>query len=282
MNEAIRAILAGAIDYAGLFPPASLPMSRAVEHYGAYRSGAEAWALGRLVVPSTRLDECRTAAAALLVAGDPWHISALVGDPAALAGLASFNDAHGERLVVDAAEGKAATPRDIEALAIARPAGIELFVELAVDDALEANIAQLRATGLAAKIRMGGVVASAFPPVDDVVRFLRTCFVAGVTFKATAGLHHPLRGDYRLTYADDAPLGTMYGYLNVFGAVIAMRAGADDAAMRRVLLATGDAPTGDPLAVGLHQVADARSMLPSFGSCSFREPLDDLAALHLA
>ncbi len=57
MTEALRALLAGAIDYAGLFPPAGLDMPEAARNYANYRSGPHAWALGRFIVPSARLNE---------------------------------------------------------------------------------------------------------------------------------------------------------------------------------------------------------------------------------
>ena len=39
---AIEALLAGLIDYAGLYPPASLDMRAAVENYRKYRGGKHA------------------------------------------------------------------------------------------------------------------------------------------------------------------------------------------------------------------------------------------------
>ena len=57
MTEALRTLLSGAIDYAGLFPPAALDMPSAARNYAAYRAGPHAWALGRFIVPSARLNE---------------------------------------------------------------------------------------------------------------------------------------------------------------------------------------------------------------------------------
>jgi len=57
MTEALRTLLAGSIDYAGLFPPASLEMAEAARNYEAYRSGPHSWALGRFILPSARLNE---------------------------------------------------------------------------------------------------------------------------------------------------------------------------------------------------------------------------------
>ena len=58
--DVVRRLLDGAIDYAGLFPPAALGMDAAVENYLAYRTSAQASMLGRFVAPAARLDELAT------------------------------------------------------------------------------------------------------------------------------------------------------------------------------------------------------------------------------
>jgi hypothetical protein len=142
-----------------------------------------------------------------------------------------------------------------------------------------------------AKVRTGGVVATAIPQASDVVRFIRACLDAGVSFKATAGLHHPLRAEYRLTYEPDSASGMMYGYLNVFLASALMADGlSDDEAV--ALLEERD-PTafeiGDTKVVwrGREVTADSaerarQTVALSFGSCSFREPVDELRSVAIA
>jgi hypothetical protein len=58
----LRTLLAHAIDYAGLFPPAQLDMPGAVAEYESYLASSDAWALGRFVVPAARLRELAAAA----------------------------------------------------------------------------------------------------------------------------------------------------------------------------------------------------------------------------
>ena len=57
MTAGLRALLTGVLDYAGLFPPAKLPLDEAIRDYARYRSGPHAWVLTRFVVPASRLDE---------------------------------------------------------------------------------------------------------------------------------------------------------------------------------------------------------------------------------
>lgn len=118
---------------------------------------------------------------------------------------------------------------------------------------------------------------------------MRRCLERGVAFKATAGLHHPLRGEYALTYDGGAPRGVLYGFLNVLLAAAFMRRGADDG----VALALLEERDPGAIEVGArsvrwrgHEIAAddlraARHEAVAFGSCSFREPVDELHALSL-
>ena len=67
-----------------------------------------------------------------------------------------------------------------------------------------------------AKIRTGGVSADAIPSAAQVAEFLAACAEAKVPFKATAGLHHPLRSVQKLTYEPGSASALMHGFINVF------------------------------------------------------------------
>lgn len=54
---AVRAFLSGIIDYAGLFPPADLPLEAAWTTYVGHLAEPEGWLLGRFVCPAARLSE---------------------------------------------------------------------------------------------------------------------------------------------------------------------------------------------------------------------------------
>ncbi|HET6568116.1 MAG TPA: hypothetical protein VFG50_09130, partial [Rhodothermales bacterium] len=70
----LRALLEGAIDYAGLFPPASLDLPRTVRCYAQYYRDSESWMLGRFVVPAQRHDELRRLAESIPHSGS-WPLS---------------------------------------------------------------------------------------------------------------------------------------------------------------------------------------------------------------
>jgi hypothetical protein len=137
------------------------------------------------------------------------------------------------------------------------------FVEI-TDNTL---IPELARRGLRAKIRTGG---DAVPSVEHVAEFLRACNSARVAFKATAGLHHPIRN------------GAMHGFLNVFVAA-AIIDHADEILREEDASAfafTDDSASWRGYTISTEQLANTRKNFAlSFGSCSFEEPIDDLKAL---
>lgn len=290
-SASVRALLAGAIDYAGLFPPAGLDMVSAATNYAQYRTGTEAWALGSFVLPATRLDELAVIAAPMWASdgGAPWRLSALAGsDPEAdKARIARFEEAYGAYARVASVETRAGSLEAIGTLA-GLFAGTETFVEIPLDGDLASLIGTLKASGARAKVRTGGVTPDAVPSTERMARFLHACAGAGVPFKATAGLHHPVRDEYRMTYASDSVRGTMFGYLNVFLAAVLAREGVSVTRLQEVLgfhdRATLAFTDREIAWHGVHvtgeQLAETRETFArAFGSCSFREPLDDLDTL---
>lgn len=291
-NAAVRTLMSGAIDYAGLFPPAGLAMSDAVARYASYRGGRHAWMLGRFIVPAARLEECITAFSALLSAAEgktadasPWRL-AVIAKPADAGTLAAFNARYASRLVIDTVETPVVRADDPEALAglgvLAQTYTVFAEVGWATDPA--ATISALAAVRVRAKIRTGGVTAAEIPDAAAVARFILACRHARVPFKATAGLHHAWRAEYPLTYAPDCPRATMYGFLNLLLASAAAVSGADAAEVEQTLTAgLGTAfedrgcvlPSGRALPTEL--LAAARTAaVTSFGSCSFEEPVAEL------
>jgi hypothetical protein len=306
-TRALRALLEGAIDYAGLFPPAALPMAEAAANYHAYRQGDDAWALGRFVVPVARLGEFAEAASGLWPHGEtaaPWRVSAVLGGgelAAEVEAVAAFNTRHGrsggivpdgERggAWVDTAELRCTRPDDVRAARAAIPRWLETYVEVPVTGDPEPLVRAIADAELKAKVRTGGVTADAFPTAAQVARFMSHCARCRVPFKATAGLHHPLRAEFPLTYEEAAPAGTMFGYVNVLLAAAFMRQGMDEVTAAQLLEerdATAIADLGDAVEWrGRRLAADAlraahSDFVLAFGSCSFTEPVREGRALGL-
>ena len=291
--SALRALLAGIVDYAGLFPPAALDMSTAVHNYAAYRASDDGWMLGRFVVPVSRLDEFQTALSALGTEADPeWRLSALLGTDVDgdVRRAREFSRANEGRARIDSLEGKFSSAESILRAAEVAGSELDLFAELAVDSQLESLLGAVKNAGVCAKIRTGGVTQDAFPPAQDIVRFMRCCVASGVVFKATAGLHHPLRARYRLTYEVGSPIGSMHGFLNVFLAAGLMSNGLSEQEGVRLLEEEDpSAFSATPISIRWRDhVLDENEIrvlrdrvLVSFGSCSFAEPVNELRLLAL-
>lgn len=296
---ALRVMLRGVVDYAGLFPPASLDMASAAAEYAAHRAGNDSWMLGRFVLPAARLTEFEQAARPVMpvTAWQSWALSALMsGDlEEDIARAEQFNERHRDArlgaVLVDTVELKAHTPREIAHAATLLDRRFDTYMEVPVAEDPAPLLEALAKTHAKAKIRTGGTTPDAFPGSAQVARFIAGCLGHRVGFKATAGLHHPWRSEYRLTYAPDAPTGTMFGFLNVLLATAALASGATEKAAIELLEVRGaDAPNieftpecvrGRDFELTVADLARARESMASFGSCSFREPVDDLRALHL-
>jgi len=292
------ALLNGLIDYAGLFPPAGEDMRTAVENYSRYLRGADSAALGRFIVPLTRLDEFEDAAADQFPrskAGAPWRISVLVADDVrdAARDMEKFNARYSGngrrgRATIDVAEMKAATIEEVANQQRDLPRVFTSYFEIPLTVDVPSLVTAIGEVSARAKIRTGGLSPGAFPSPQSIVDFMVSCTEHSVPFKATAGLHHPIRGEYRFTYEADSAKGTMYGFLNVFLAATLIAAGEDEdlalAALEEVD-ASAFAFHDDYLQwrdkrITAEQLAAVRERSAiSFGSCSFTEPIEELAPL---
>ena len=293
--SAIRTLLAQSIDYAGLFPPAELDMGNALENYVRYSTGDSSWALGRFIVPVSRLAEFDVGLKRIpgRPVDWPWRFTALLGTnlKADLELLDAFTRRHiNSGAIIDTVEVKATSENGVGEIIRLVPPSLQTYIEVPIDRDPSGLIAAIGGGGRRAKVRTGGVTQDAFPQTGDLARFLRETVRLAVPFKATAGLHHPLRATYRMTYAEDSPTGTMFGFLNLFLAVAFLRSGMEEAELVRLL------EEGDPHAfqaddsgiswrnrrLDVKALSDSRRLgMISFGSCSFTEPITDLESLQL-
>lgn len=293
-TNSARALLTEIIDYAGLFPPSALSMPEAVRNYAAYKHSIYNWMLGRFVVPVNRLDEFLASAKDFFqTGGEVWRLSVLAGEDidAAIRTIEDFNRVNAPFVVCDALELKAETTAQIETLAGILPPSLTAYFEISIGRDLADLVSTLAICKQRAKIRTGGVTTDAFPRIEAIVRFMRTCLAANVPFKATAGLHHPLRCVKPLTYKPDAPEGLMNGFLNVFLGVGLLQQGYhsrligdlfNDNRADNFLFEDEGILWRQEYFVSTTLLRYIREKnIISFGSCSFDEPVMDLQELEL-
>ena len=294
-KESARALLTEIIDYAGLFPPSQISMAEAVTNYAAYKNSNYRWMLGRFIVPVARLDEFMEHADRFVIgdAANAWRLSVLAGEDVyeSIRRLDRFNSENATRVLCDALEVKASIVSQIENTISALPGYLTAYFELPLGENLADLVSTLAIRGQCAKIRTGGLTADAFPSTAEIIRFTRTCLAANVPFKATAGLHHPIRCFKPLTYAPDAPSGMMHGFLNVSLAAGFARQGFKSNILEGVLedefpesfeFSDGGVVWHQDYILTVPQIAlMRRNNLISFGSCSFEEPIADLQEIGL-
>jgi hypothetical protein len=308
-----RVLFERLIDDAGLFPPARKPIAEAVTDHRAAREDSAAWMLGRFICPVARLEE--------LAKEDPgadWEIGCVLAPkpddwPATvrseLKGARAYtgggtveaielpvpSEPPGDRVreVASAVSEAAAESGEREweplALFLEVPAAGEEHELIAWLEAIAEARAATEQSGRcnpAAKLRCGGPTAGHIPDDRRCAAFISACRRLDLPFKLTAGLHHPFR-------TPDPEIGALqHGFVNLLAAT-AFASGPGGApgpaelepivAERRPeafeidagVLAWRGAQAGPEAA------AAGRRLFRSFGSCSFAEPLEGLAARDL-
>jgi hypothetical protein len=251
VNPLRRALLEGLIDHAALFPPASMPMRDALAEDRAARQSEYAWMVDRFVCPASRLGEIGRLSAAVSVVLD--------------AELPARADAIETRLEAPRPDSRQLllTAKSLRALSD------EVYFELVLGerwrDSVPAAVGAIAAVGGRVKLRCGGL---SVPSSEQVALVLRACRTAGVVMKATAGLHHAL------------PNGGEHGFLNLLCAATYAHCGDADA---RELTEMLNAEALDELPLEEFHADEARDarqrLFKGFGSCSWREPVEDLRRL---
>ena len=295
LRSSVRAAFGSLIDYAGLFPPAELPPAHALREYQTAREGPYAWMLGRFIVPAPLLAELAA------VASGPFSV---IVDPNVDA-LEVVANARTRGVKVEALEiplARAVSPNreslsrdeildvigaleaDISVQGLrALPAFVEVPRSVPWQSMLGDTLAAIARFELKAKIRCGGVTADAFPTVAELAGFIGAADAANLPFKATAGLHHPVR-------RRDAGTGfTTHGFLNVMAAA-ALASRVDPETLHAIVAEEepsafwfgDDSFSWRDHSVSLDELLRTRAdAFAGFGSCSFSEPVDDLTALGI-
>lgn len=278
--RAVEALLGGAVDYAGLFPPAALELGTTVESFARYRAAKDAWALGRLVLPAARLAEFADRWPERV---SEWPISLLLGSDYDTEMRLALD--LGLRLEV--VECRPVVLNDITEIRRRMPDGALLFVESPAEARAEELWSAVSDAGACVKFRTGGVTAAAVPAPGTVAAFLVACAQRGVRMKATAGLHHAIRGEYRLTYEEHSASACMHGFVNFFLAAV-MAAGCGSKAQVEAILVDGEPASFSAneseirwreTVFSADDIQRMRENLAlSFGSCSFEEPMAEMRA----
>jgi hypothetical protein len=247
MKESLRTFMNGLIDYAGLFPPADLPLNKAINEYFEQLKSEHSAMLSRFIIPISKLNDLddfiplfnsiRPLRLSVLGGGGKTDDEYLSKINQNIANINDYREKHGDKIQIDVIECKMATNSPTrstiqEATTLLNKNGLTHYHEFTELPYVGINystnedesswdeiivptvelISEMEGAGV--KLRCGGVVKEAFPSIEQVAAMIQTCVLAKSPMKFTAGLHHPIRH-----FADEYD-GFMHGFVNTFSAGI--------------------------------------------------------------
>ena len=301
-TASLRALLDRAIDYAGMFPPCSLPLGPALQNQASYVRSPEAWMLNGFVLPIQQFDaakqflsefDCehtlRVAALGPKTGDANSFLDALKNAISAIHSVTKYDPG-----LISVSHLEMFLPEDVNSATLKEAKSIigafHVFWETPPERAAEtiALIARVDSGDemplFGYKLRTGGVTADAFPDSMQVGHALVSAAAHQLPIKFTAGLHHPVR-----QFRDEVKT-KMHGFLNVLGAAALAREHQWNPDQTVMILEDEDPQafdfTNDFFAwrdwrVDVERLHYWRKFVRSFGSCSFDEPRDDLRDLDL-
>jgi hypothetical protein len=295
MKTSFRNFMEGIIDYAGLFPPASLELEIALANYRAYLEDEHSWILGRYIIPATLTQKVSQFS--------DLTLSVLVGPELSETELQQIQRvASSIEIIETKIPDGVLHPGSVTAQLMHLHSRLEhtgcldvqIFLECARD--IEQTAAEIAAFNhntcgnavirqVGVKLRCGGTTPEAFPPVKKVASVIGTCRRHDIPLKFTAGMHQPLR-----SYVHDP--GTMqHGFINIFAAALfCWHHPLADSQIAEILTEEQQGKfiftenelqwrTFSISAAAIQQLRNAKVI--SFGSCSFTEPCEALRSLEL-
>lgn len=265
------------VDYAGTFPPAGLPLDQALANYRSYQQGQAPSMLGRFICAGSALEEL----AQMLHSADRLQLSVLLNSPEQIELVHTFHAQASKTVRVDTVE----TSWSERASEWAASWTYRLFFEVTPEQSQEAaRLCSPQSARLGLKLRTGSVKPEAIPSSHSVLTFLRAAHQARVGYKFTAGLHHARAGSYPLTYAQDAPAGTCFGFTSLFALACLHWHGRLQEEEILEGITSPETPVLDAAGLrwgkascSVEEIFEYRQAGGrSFGSCSFEEPLQEL------
>ena len=296
MLPSLKRLLSSIVDYAGLFPPAQLSLPEAMNRYDRAHASPYCWMLDRFVLPANRLHEFVKLLSKETYSSQQWSLSVILSKNwiAELEQIHQIPEAEfhcNHSVSISALEVVPLSPIEIQQGYLNLPAEVNTFFEIPFNADLEPYLNLLQQLGAGAKLRTGGITHEAFPDSTHLSQRILSLVDARIPFKATAGLHHALRGKHGLTDQSESASTTMHGFLNV---AIASALAYQHAITLDEAVAILEEPSLDPFQLGDAEISwhqhslsisaierSRQQFFRSFGSCSVQEPIHDLYDLGL-
>lgn len=313
--KSFRAFANKIIDYAGLFPPASLNLHDAFTGYSNYIKSEHKWMLSRFICPAKLFPELETIAGNIIESSNETFSFSVLGGSGNndeslinrfktdLEKTLNFCLKYSKKVCIEVFELKlhensehiSLFSKINESIKNEFKNNVDIFYEVtlnnnwkeilsSVTEAIsEINRTSHNKTGF--KLRTGGITASSFPSSEKVACVIKTCKENIVPLKTTAGLHHPVKH-----YREEVQT-KMHGFINIFGAgIVAHSRNLPENTLIEIINDedagsfhfTDESFSWKDYSVTVSEIEEARkNFILSFGSCSFDEPVEDLKKLGL-
>lgn len=298
--DARTASFAALIDYAALFPPASLDIDAAVAGYRNARSSTDHWVAGRFLCPSSELVGLAGELTRTTRPGeDKWEIGVILeADPSHGVGAAAaisqaFHIEMQPVAIIASADAKitdrsvAGIAATLDSISSIQP---EVFAFLEVDrtSSVAGQIVRVaqslrdRVGAGGVKLRCGGAGDAFVPSIEEVAEFIVAATDQRIPFKATAGLHEPIRR------FDKESGSARHGFVNLLIASGAAANGEPASTVEAIVAETDpDAFSMRPAFATWKDISIAGSAMRrtrthgfvAFGSCNFDQPVEALSRL---
>lgn len=304
MTKALENGLKSIIDYAGVFPPARLPLENAVLEFAGF-DRTKSLLVNRFVVPSGSLSRLSSflngmpkseMQISLSVTGkggltlDEWETNLEVDAKA----MTEFENSCG-LAQIDSFEIKIPALSSLETC-INDLSGfdhIDRFIEIPwcdpdgeprYLDAIESAADMRENEEFFLKARTGGEMATSYPSPEELGEWIHRCVQLDVPFKLTAGLHEPITHINK-----DSSSQYQYGFLNVlFSVGLALK---EDLLVDELLLVlretssnefncTGEKWVYRDMTLDFDDILASRELFLGFGSCSVDEPVAGLKKMN--
>ncbi|MEH7117370.1 hypothetical protein V7128_08100 [Neobacillus vireti] len=296
-EDAVSHFMTELIDYAGLFPPAALPLREAILNYHSYFKEEDSWMLGPFVIPASRLGELKPYRD-LFTEQLPLRLSIILSKSDELRrdldAIQLFSETYQTAGMIEAIEVPPSlqiNSRIFDQLDKCI-SGYRVYCEIAgTNEQLQSSLIKIKMLNhgssrpMGIKFRMGGITANLFPTAKKAAFVIHECKKLGLSLKFTAGLHHPIR-QYRKEVET-----FMHGFVNVFTAsIMAYCLSLTEETIEEILLDdnpdhftfTTNGLRWRNLTVHSKEINKARNVFSlSYGSCSFDEPREELGELAL-
>ena len=315
-TPSLASFMDGLIDYAGLFPPAKLNLHDTLVNMLRGQKFTEFWMISSLVLPVNQLDNLISTLVDLGETDAFFPISFVASRAESetvffdtlntdIKRIKEFFELHPN---FSAKAFEIALPPSIchsenrdnlslfvkDTASILIEAKLNPFIEVSAGEhwlssmhiavTAIAEINKNSAEKASFKIRCGGIKPEMMPPSENVAHTILYCKEKGISLKATAGLHHPLK------HFNDDLGGLMHGFINVFGSAILAK--VNDFSFETLVQMLNDEKPDSFIfsentlswknySVTSEEIKKYRSFITSYGSCSFDEPIEDLQTLKL-